>query len=505
MIGDPYRPVRAGQPLSIPATVWNQLLNIARSGTLPTQSTEARTLASRQTGVIEVRNVSGSNLDAFSVVGLDVVTIDSDDNLQEFKSRVRFDGDIPATSQTGFAILLEPLADGAIGSAAVAGVCAVQVEFATEADYQFADMDAGNTASLLASTEGGAEILWRNGTGAGTVWCVVRLGAAAPREGRVKITGFEQISANKYRYAGVEADVDGSVLTGGESWTGKVGESYILNYVEANNSASGTQGNSRSEARPIQGAPVLKIVDRDGDVAYVQYENAGDEVGDLTCYTLANCDDEYDTITRRIGGASPVGKVAAISGVCYYVVESVTCPEGNNPILDEGALFDSCIDCQAAQEGAEGDGNAPQTCPGGYSNAIVTGGPITKNLNDASPQYGCDAGPIDSDAGSDYPWDGTIAYAGGVNCEWWSDQWVKSWEGRALYNPTGVTRPVTLRLYAGYTTPIDRKIWVLFINSSSSGGDRIQIWTRDDSSPFGIYTAYCSTVTKPKYLLVSEV
>lgn len=58
----------------------------------------------------------------------------------------------------------------------VCGIARVQVQIddADVADY--ADIDDGETGHLLAAESGSARILWRDGSGTGTVWCVVLLG-----------------------------------------------------------------------------------------------------------------------------------------------------------------------------------------------------------------------------------------------------------------------------------------------------------------------------------------
>ena len=87
-----------------------------------------------------------------------------------------------------FVILLEPLASGAVGRAAVAGVVVTRVNVPDEA-YSQADIADGVTGSLLAVESGGsAAILWRAG-GTGVQWAVVRLANVPSLETRLKAAG----------------------------------------------------------------------------------------------------------------------------------------------------------------------------------------------------------------------------------------------------------------------------------------------------------------------------
>jgi hypothetical protein len=73
-----------------------------------------------------------------------------------------------------FAVLLEPVKQGDIGPACVAGVCIVHVDVQDE-DHEYADIADGRYR-LATSDSGTARILWKEG-GTGTKWAVVRLGA----------------------------------------------------------------------------------------------------------------------------------------------------------------------------------------------------------------------------------------------------------------------------------------------------------------------------------------
>lgn len=127
-----------------------------------------------------VLNDTGGNLDRFAAVGLTEPIILPADNLDEFKSQIAFRVRVPTADDTGgrFALLQEPLVDGAIGMAAIAGVsiCQVYASNSTEEAYRFADAIDAVSAYLGAQATAGVPILYRQ-AGTGAKWAIVRLGA----------------------------------------------------------------------------------------------------------------------------------------------------------------------------------------------------------------------------------------------------------------------------------------------------------------------------------------
>lgn len=131
-------------------------------------------------------SVPGSaDLDQFSVVGLGDPVITPDDDLDEFKGRIVLEAVTPteADHKGKFALLLEPLAEGAIGRACVCGACVVQVEL-TDEDHEFADVTDSDATKLTSCDDGSALILWIEDAGTsvavGTKWAVVLLQGKSP-------------------------------------------------------------------------------------------------------------------------------------------------------------------------------------------------------------------------------------------------------------------------------------------------------------------------------------
>jgi len=126
-------------------------------------------------GVVFIKNATEGALDRGSVVGLGDVVITPEDNLPEFQSQPVFLGETPSTSShvDKWCVLAEPLADGDIGWAYLAGVHAAQVSFAT-ANQMYANLDDGET--MLKGAWGGARVLYKE-SGTGTKWATLLLGA----------------------------------------------------------------------------------------------------------------------------------------------------------------------------------------------------------------------------------------------------------------------------------------------------------------------------------------
>lgn len=126
---------------------------------------------------VRIRNNSGSDCNAFDVLGIDGSFYDPATQLSDFKQGDPIlKGITPTTAaHTGkFAILMEPIADGFIGQACIFGVCQVQINVVS-ADDQYADVK--NSSKILQSAAtGSARILYKQ-SGTGTKWAIVAFGS----------------------------------------------------------------------------------------------------------------------------------------------------------------------------------------------------------------------------------------------------------------------------------------------------------------------------------------
>jgi hypothetical protein len=181
----PFKKYVAGERLAaIPKEVLNAVVENQR-GFVPHPQANVKNLV-RDSGIVKVRNDSGAWQPWFSVLGIDAPIITPTDNEREFKREVTFSCSTPeaGTHDGKFVVLLEPIPDGAIGLAVVAGVTQVRL---TGADVGRAEIVDGETV-LMASAAGGAEVLWAE-AGSSERWAIVRIGGVTASFIRGKLDG----------------------------------------------------------------------------------------------------------------------------------------------------------------------------------------------------------------------------------------------------------------------------------------------------------------------------
>jgi hypothetical protein len=264
-MSDALKKVQSGQKLQIPARAYNAFIDAAVDYRRRTahigQKSEPTT---RQASIVLVRNDSGSNRSRLAVLGIDAPIIDPATNDNEFKNRVALSCVAPAadTHEGKFVILAEPIAAGKIGRAYAAGVCPVQVDVDEDCEYAAAEIADGDTASLTASDDGSATILWRAG-GTGVQWAVVRLGGGRSEQvmfGKPtsEWTGGSTITLDPCDVAGTDngrENVTVHVLPGGYSMTNgtSLGTDQVVPYVR------GDAGEYYMLGRPIEVVTTYRI------------------------------------------------------------------------------------------------------------------------------------------------------------------------------------------------------------------------------------------------------
>lgn len=200
--GNPYRHVRPGDPIKIPAGLYNDMID-----------TTAWAKAQRQqggdggheptglpAGLVYARNDTGADLARFAVVALGAALLDPA-TTDQFFDAIALAADVPAADGADFAILLEPLEPDAIGRAAVAGVIPVQVAIA-DAAHTRAMAAAATTATLQSVSDANAigkatvPLLWKQ-AGTGTKWALAIMPAAAiPSPDLVELTVVTDVQWN---------------------------------------------------------------------------------------------------------------------------------------------------------------------------------------------------------------------------------------------------------------------------------------------------------------------
>ncbi len=188
---DPFRKVQANEEVTFSATAWNAFIDAALAQIRREQNKLAGALTqTRNADIIKVRNETGGDLPRNSVVGLAGPIFSPDMSLDAFLREVTFRGVLPTHDHLGkFAIMLDPSHNGWVSRAYVSGVCQVKVDVVEEGQ-RCADVEDGNTTSLVTSKDGSAEILWLEGdteTGygyeTGLQWGIVRFGNTCGGQG----------------------------------------------------------------------------------------------------------------------------------------------------------------------------------------------------------------------------------------------------------------------------------------------------------------------------------
>jgi hypothetical protein len=178
-MGTDLTKVSSGQPFRMKAATFNSFVDAARDYQERANNTaSAQRVADTKSGIVFVRNDSGSDQDQFAVLGLDDLVIKKEDNESEFRSKVVFSGKTPDEKKHRgkFDILKEPLKAGAVGKGYVDDVTPVMLNVPDEQEEcRFAAIEDSQTGYLKAAMYGSATILWREG-GTGTQWAVVRIG-----------------------------------------------------------------------------------------------------------------------------------------------------------------------------------------------------------------------------------------------------------------------------------------------------------------------------------------
>lgn len=162
------RRARPGSPVVIPrARDQNRLYDAAEPG--PPIDPEPGP------GQLLVQNDTGTDLEAWSVVGLDSPLVDFDTDEHIFRTQDSWSGiDVDKRLHWNrFAILHQGCADGAIVSATSRGIVRVEVDITNE--FHTHAMPKNGVETELESTFGGCPILWKPPGETGLQWCVVEL------------------------------------------------------------------------------------------------------------------------------------------------------------------------------------------------------------------------------------------------------------------------------------------------------------------------------------------
>ncbi len=168
--------VTAGEKFRFGAQTYNELNGLIEKDRLSGLSMQAKTTRGNNDFVL-VKNISGSDVGRFGVLGIAGILFDPQTALPAFVSRTVFTGETPTEShQTGrFLICAEPIKSGAIGRAWADGIVTTRIEVLTPS-HNSATVKPDDTTQLISADQGLCYILYKE-AGTGTKWAVVRYGS----------------------------------------------------------------------------------------------------------------------------------------------------------------------------------------------------------------------------------------------------------------------------------------------------------------------------------------
>jgi hypothetical protein len=131
--------------------------------------------------IVLVQNNSGSNVPRFGPLGIDEPIILPADNENRFTEQIALKCVTPSAGGSSeddnrgrFVICAEPIANGKIGRAFIAGVCACKLQD-NSGSNSFVEIIDGNIERLQLADSGSAVILWKDESSGGE-WAIIRLG-----------------------------------------------------------------------------------------------------------------------------------------------------------------------------------------------------------------------------------------------------------------------------------------------------------------------------------------
>jgi len=181
-----FQHVRSGEPIAIPATAYNAMLDAAQA-----HRNRKINLSPKGAGFdslyVHVENATGKRLERFSIVGLDGPSDSPDDpqNVDAFCNRITLRGIIPKEEHARrFAVLQQDAEPDMIVRACIAGVtvCKIQVSQQPESFDDLSCVATSGKTEYLKIGEEGAQVLWVE-SGTGTRWAIIRFGGTGGSPG----------------------------------------------------------------------------------------------------------------------------------------------------------------------------------------------------------------------------------------------------------------------------------------------------------------------------------
>ncbi len=265
-----------GQPLRLSVGDWNAMLDMVRNEQtrkLGQGGGGSVGVPGRPTTVVLVSNATGSDAGQGYCLAITDALLDPAGAPLDWLARPLLDGDTPAANDDPFVVLLEPIADGAVGRAAIAGLAISQVDV-TDTGHGYAAPTPADATKLTSAANGPARILWKESGSTGTQACVLLLGGPGASTGisgaRVSSTG-DQTLATVPGYNALEFDAarwdDGSywdVSTPTRLTVTEAGRYFIGGHAEIWGFTAGTPDGDQFLTIRVNGGTYLGASDSPG-------------------------------------------------------------------------------------------------------------------------------------------------------------------------------------------------------------------------------------------------
>lgn len=200
---NPWAKVSAGESRPFMAATYNAMLEAALKARANKPSHNAVLRDTVSATIVLVKNKTGADVDAFSVLGIDKPYILPSENEGEFTSRIAVEGVTPTSAEHSggrVVVTLYPVRKDEIGKAVLVGAVPVKIKSPGDPeDVTAAEVGDGEVTHLIASMSGSIRVLWIQavadvgpGPGAGPGvdrWAIVALGGGTDSTVVVKITG----------------------------------------------------------------------------------------------------------------------------------------------------------------------------------------------------------------------------------------------------------------------------------------------------------------------------
>jgi hypothetical protein len=247
-----FRRVQPGDRLAFRAAEWNAVREMAQAyqqERLNAQGSRVRV----DDHFVYGRNDSGADLARWSVAGIGSLVFLPADQGNTFGSPIVFTLQTPTLAHASrFAIAVEPIAAGAIGRLAIAGITVATVNNTAQLPsptHAALANDGNGVIKLEAATSGPVELLWHDAVGLSNL-AVIRFGGSGG--GGTALATFRISSATRqglnwrWVYTGI---MQAKATPGYGGWADLDATTHTLfNEAENSNGTSGTYGNGVNQS-----------------------------------------------------------------------------------------------------------------------------------------------------------------------------------------------------------------------------------------------------------------